>query len=72
MFQLAEASIQRLRSEQAAASALTRPIKRVGLRQNGIQVSIKLPIPSYDGGDAATSNDFGCSIRPDADETAWR
>jgi len=57
IFKVAEAWIQRLRSEQEAASALTRLIERVGLKPSGIQVSIKLPIPSYDGRDAATSNE---------------
>jgi site-specific DNA recombinase len=58
IFKVAEASIQRLRSEQEAASALTRLIERVELKPSGIQVSIKLPIPSDEGRDAATSNEL--------------
>ena len=56
LFKVTEASIQRLRSEQEAASALTRLIERVELKPSGIQVSIKLPITSHEGRDAATSN----------------
>ena len=59
IFKGAEAWIQSLRSEAEAASALTRLIERVGLKQNGIQVSIKLPIPSDEGRDAATPNELG-------------
>jgi len=44
IFKAAEAWIQSLRSESEAASVLTRLIERVGLKPNGIQVSIKLPI----------------------------
>jgi len=58
IFKVAEASIQRLRSEQEAASALTRLIERVELKPSGIQVSIKLPIPSDEGRDAATPNEL--------------
>jgi hypothetical protein len=55
-FKAAAAWMQSLRSEAEAASALTRLIERVELKQNGLQVSIKLPIPSDDGRDAATPN----------------
>jgi DNA invertase Pin-like site-specific DNA recombinase len=58
IFRAAEASIQRLRSEQEAASGLTQLIERVELKPSGIQVSIKLPIPSDEGRDAATSNEL--------------
>jgi hypothetical protein len=43
---------------QEAASALVRLIERVGLKQNGIHVSIKLPVPSNEGRDAATPNEL--------------
>ena len=46
IFKADEARIQSLRSEAEAVSVLTRLIERVGLKQDGIQVSIKLPIPS--------------------------
>ena len=42
----------------ATSSALVRLIERVGLKQDGIQVSIKLPIPSDEGRDAATLNEL--------------
>ena len=58
IFKVAEAWIQSLRSEAEAASVLTRLIERVGLKQDGIQVSIKLPIPSDEGRDAATPNEL--------------
>jgi site-specific DNA recombinase len=58
IFKVAEAWIQSLRSEAEAASVLTRLIERVGLRQNGIQVSIKLPIPSDEGRDTAPPNEL--------------
>ncbi len=58
IFKAAEAWIQRLRSELEAAPALVRLIERVGLKQEGIQVSIKLPIPSDEGRDAATPNEL--------------
>jgi site-specific DNA recombinase len=58
IFKVAEACIRRLRSEQEAASALTRLIERVGLTQNGIQISVKMPIPSDEGRDAATPNEL--------------
>src|SRR5271169_2945160 len=54
IFKAAAAWIQSLRSEAEAASVLTRLIERVGLNQNGIQVSIKLPVPSDEGRDSAT------------------
>ena len=41
-----------------AASALIRLIERVGLKQDGIDVSIKLPIPSDERRDAATPNEL--------------
>jgi len=37
---------------------LVRLIERVGLKQDGIQVSIKLPIPSDEGRDAATPTEL--------------
>jgi hypothetical protein len=37
---------------------MTRLIERVGLKQEGIQVSIKLPIPSDEGRDTATLNEL--------------
>jgi site-specific DNA recombinase len=40
-----------------AASALTRLIERVGLKKNGIQISIKLPISSDERRDVATPNE---------------
>jgi len=58
IFKVAEAWIQSLRSEAEAASVLTRLIERVGLKQNGIQVSLKLPIPSDEGHDVATPNEL--------------
>ena len=58
IFKVAEAWIQSLRSEAEAASALTRLIERVGLKQDGIDVSIKLPVPSDEGRDAATPNEL--------------
>jgi len=58
IFKAAEAWIQRLRSELEAAPALVRLIERVGLKQEGIQVSIKLPIPASDERDAATPNEL--------------
>src|SRR5208283_2890942 len=58
IFKVAEAWIQSLRSEAEAASALTRLIERVGLKKDGIQVSIKLPISSDEGSDPATSNEL--------------
>ncbi|MFZ0679432.1 recombinase family protein [Candidatus Binatus sp.] len=54
----AEACIQSLQSDAEAASVLTRLVEHVGLKQNGFQVSIKLPIPSDEGRDAATSNEL--------------
>jgi hypothetical protein len=56
IFRVAEALVQGLRSETEAASVLTRLIERVGLKENGLQVSIKLPIPSDEGRDTATAN----------------
>ncbi len=41
-----------------ASSALVRLIERVGLKQNGIQVSIILPIPASDERDPATPNEL--------------
>ena len=57
IFKVAEAWIQSLRSEAEAASALTRLIERVGLKKDGIQISIKLPISSDEGRDVATPNE---------------
>ena len=58
IFKATEACIQSLQSEAEAASVLTRLVEHVGLKQNGFQVSIKLPIPSDEGRDAATSNEL--------------
>jgi hypothetical protein len=58
IFRVAEASVKSLRSEAEAASVLTRLIERVGLKENGIQVSIKLQIPSDEGRDTATPNEL--------------
>jgi DNA invertase Pin-like site-specific DNA recombinase len=58
IFRVAEAWTNSLRSEAEAASVLTRLIERLGLKENGIQVSIKLPIPSDEGHDTATSNEL--------------
>ena len=57
IFKVAEAWIQSLLSEAEAASALTRLIERVGLKKDGIQISIKLPISSDEGRDVATPNE---------------
>lgn len=59
IFKAAEARIQSLQYEAEADSVLTRLVKHVGLKQNGFRVSIKLPIPSDDGRDAATPNELG-------------
>src|SRR6266853_275093 len=56
-FKVAEAWIHSLRSEAEAASALTRLIERVGLKKDGIQISIKLPISSDEGRDVAIPNE---------------
>ncbi|HKN59919.1 MAG TPA: hypothetical protein VJW93_01990 [Candidatus Acidoferrales bacterium] len=58
IFKAAEAWIQSLRSEVEAAPVLTRLIERVGLKQHGIQVSIKLPIPAGEERDAAIPNEL--------------
>src|SRR5208283_3207308 len=58
IFKAAEAWIQSLRSEAEASSALARLIERVGLKPDGIQVLIKLPIPSDEGRDDATPNEL--------------
>ncbi len=58
IFKTAEALIQGLRFEAESSSVLVRLIERVGLKQNGIQVSIKLPIPSDEGHDVATPNEL--------------
>ncbi len=58
IFKVAEAWIQSLRSEAEAAPVLTRLIERVRLKQDGIDVSIKLPIPSDEGRDVATPNEL--------------
>jgi len=58
IFKAAEAWIQSLRSEAEAASALIRLIERVRLKQDGIDVSIKLPIRSDEGRGAATPNEL--------------
>ena len=57
IFKVAEAWIQSLRSEAEAASALSRLIERVGLKKNGIPISIKLPISSDEGPDVATPDE---------------
>ncbi len=58
IFKAAEAWIQRLRSELEAAPELVRLIERVGLKQEGIQVSIKLPIPPSEERDALAMNEL--------------
>ncbi len=58
IFKAAEAWIQSFRSAVEASSALVRLIERVGLKQNGIQVSIILPIPASDERDPATPNEL--------------
>ena len=58
IFKAAEAWVQSLRSEAEAASALTQLVERIGLKQNGIHVSIKLPITSDVGRDVATPNEL--------------
>jgi site-specific DNA recombinase len=58
IFRVAEAWVNSLRSEAEAASVLTRLTERVGLKENGIQVSIKLRIPSDEGCDATPSNEL--------------
>ena len=58
IFKVAEDWVQSLRSEAEAASVLTRLIERVGLKPNGIQVSIKLPIAASDERDPATPNEL--------------
>ncbi len=57
IFKAAGAWIQSLRSESEAAPALTRLIERVGLKQDGIHVSIKLPIPAGEERDAVAMNE---------------
>ena len=57
IFKVAEAWIQSLRSEAEAASVLTRLIERVGLKKDGILITIKLPISSDEGRDVATPNE---------------
>jgi site-specific DNA recombinase len=58
IFKVAEVWIRSLRSEAEAASALTRLIERVGLKKDGIRVSIKLPISSDEGRrEVATPNE---------------
>src|SRR5208282_6061524 len=58
IFRAAEAWIQSLRSQAEASSALVRLIERVGLKQNGMQVYIKLPIASDEGRDAAPPDEL--------------
>src|SRR5208282_1081029 len=58
IFKAAEDWIQSLRSESEASPALVRLIERVGLKQNGIQVSIKLPILASDERDPATASEL--------------
>src|ERR1035437_6573446 len=58
IFKAAEACIQSLRSEDEAASVLTRPMEQVGLKPSGIQAFINLPIPSDEGRDATTPNEL--------------
>jgi len=58
IFKSAEAWIQSLQSGAATSSALVRLIERVGLKQDGIQVSVKLPISSDEGRDVATPNEL--------------
>ena len=58
IFKAAEAWIKSLRSETETSPALVRLIECVGLKQDGIQVSIKLPIPASDERDPATPNEL--------------
>ncbi len=58
IFRAAQAWIQSLQSEAEAAPVLTRLIERVGHKQDGIQVSIQLPIPASDERDPATPNEL--------------
>ncbi len=53
-FKAAEAWIKSPRSETEASPARVRLIERVGLKQDRIRVSIKLPIPASDDRDPAT------------------
>ena len=58
LFSVAAAWMKRLQSEVEAGSALNALVDRVEIKQNGIQASIKLPIPSDEGRDAATPNEL--------------
>ena len=58
LFSAAAAWTKRLQSEVEAGAALNALVDGVELKQDGIQVSIKLPIPSDEGGDAATPNEL--------------
>src|ERR1035437_6264166 len=60
---LFEAPDPSLRSEAEASSTLVRLIESVGLKQDGIQVSLKLPIPSDEGRDAATPKELALADR---------
>jgi site-specific DNA recombinase len=58
IFKVAEALVQSLRAEAEVSSTLVRLIESVGLKQDGIQVSIKLPILASDERDSATPNEL--------------
>ena len=72
IFSVAEARIKSLQSQAEAASVLSRLIERVGLKQDGIHVSIKLPIASDEGRDATPNELALARFRLDADEAARR
>jgi site-specific DNA recombinase len=62
IFKVAEAWIKSLLSESESSSTLARLIERVGLRQDGIQVSINLPISLNEGPcDDATPKELALS-----------
>jgi len=58
LFSAAAAWIKRLQSEVEVGAALNALVDRVELIDTGIRVSIKLPIPSDEGRDAATPNEL--------------
>jgi DNA invertase Pin-like site-specific DNA recombinase len=58
LFSAAAAWIKRLQSEVEVGAALNALVDRVELIDTGIRVSIKLPIPSDEGRDAANPNEL--------------
>jgi DNA invertase Pin-like site-specific DNA recombinase len=56
IFKAAEACIRRLQSETDAAVEMATLIERVDLRQDGIRVSLKLPMPTIEERDVADTN----------------